>query len=527
MRSTQLHEVWQESWLRTVTPQGMAQADVAAIVETVVNQVNDTTSRSGLSADEIDAITLSVAEKMAGTGTPQGLAQSDVPAIVETVVIQMADTMSRSGLSADEIEAIAISVVDKLAEAVMPQGMAQSDVLAMVETVVNQMADTMSRSGLSADEIDAIAQRLAEELAGAFAPQGLTQADVEERARELAKEMVKEMVVEVPNAGLSSSRLERIRDRGRVVCAGRNDFPGFGYLDDFGKNIGFDIDLCRSLAAAVLGDPDAMEILLITAAERGPVIQSDQVDVLIRNVTWTTSRDAYWGNYAPTMFYDGQGFLSNNDFGVSSAYELVDAKVCVVQGTVVELDLADFSTGNNLNIEVVSFENTDTAVTAYENGLCDAYTNHVSHLAAIRSEMAFPMAHTILPETISEEPLGPIVPHGDEQWFDIVKTVMGILIYAEAYDISSSSVPSVYTGNFKIDRLLGLDGAFGQGKLGLSKTVAQDVINAVGNYGEIYDRHFGKQGLDIPRENSRNALWPSAPCRDCPKGGQIYAAPLR
>ena len=501
--------------------------DSVATPETVADEKADMTLQGGLSADEIDAIARGVAEELAGTVIPQGLAQTDMVAIVETVVSQVNDTTSPSGLSADEIEAIARNIAEELAEKFTPQGLAQTDVAAIVETVVIKVNDTTSRSGLSADEIHAVARSISERLTEKVRPQGFTQADVEERARELAAEMVKELVAESPNAGLSVSRLERIRDRGRVVCAGRNDLPGFGYLDGSGKNIGFDVDLCRALAAAVLEDPDAIEVRLIPAAERGAVLQSDEVDVLIRHVAWTTYRDAHWGNYAPTMFYDGLGFMVNNDLGVSSAYELVGVRVCVIEGTYLEPYFTDFSAKSNLNIEAVAVEDADAAVVAYENGLCDAYTNLISTLAVIRSGLAFPMAHRILPETISEEPLGPVVPHGDEQWFDIVKAVMGILIYAEAYGVNSSNVSGSFSGDRRVERLLGLADDFGQGKLGLNKAFAQDVIKAVGNYGEIYDRHFGKQGLDIPRENTRNALWSSAPCRDCPKGGQIYAPPLR
>ena len=326
---------------------------------------------------------------------------------------------------------------------------------------------------------------------------------------------------------LAGNRLQQVKDRGKVICASRNDVPGYGHLDASGNNVGFDIDLCRALATAVLGDPNAIEIRLITAAERGPTIQSGEVDMLVRTVTWTSSRDSQWGNYAQTMFYDGQGFLVNKNLGVSSAYELDGASVCVTQGTTTELNLADFASQNNLDITAVTFEDTDAVVAAYESGQCDAFTNDRSQLAALGSAMSDPNAHTILPETISEEPLGPVVPHGDDQWFDIVKTVMGILIYAEAYGVESGSVPSAVTGDTKVDRLMGLEGSFGQESLGLSQTAAQDVIKAVGNYGEIYDRNLGPSGINLPRENGRNALWADAPCMDCPKGGQIYAAPLR
>ena len=325
----------------------------------------------------------------------------------------------------------------------------------------------------------------------------------------------------------AGSRLQAVKDRGKLICASRNDVPGYGHLDDVGNNVGFDIDLCRAVAAAVLGDANAFEIRLITAAERGPTVQSGEVDLLVRTVTWTTSRDAQWGNYTQTMFYDGQGFMVQKDLGISSSLELRDATVCVTQGTTTELNLQDFSNQNNLNIAALTFEDTDAVVAAYQSQQCDAFTNDRSQLAAISSAFEDRDAHVILPETISEEPLGPVVPHGDEQWFDIVKTVMAILIYAESYSVTSDTVPTETTGNTKVDRLFGLEGSFGQETLGLSQTVAQDVIRGVGNYGEIYERNLGPGGIDLPREGGRNALWADAVCLDCPKGGQIYSAPLR
>ena len=326
----------------------------------------------------------------------------------------------------------------------------------------------------------------------------------------------------------TGERLQEVKSRDKVICASRNDVPGYGYLDASGNNAGFDIDLCRALAAAVLGDPNKIEIRLITAAERGPTIQSGEVDMLVRTVTWTTSRDSQWGNYAQTMFYDGQGFLVRKDLGISSALELQGASVCVTQGTTTELNLQDFSNQNGLNIEPLTFEDTDAAVAAYEAGQCDAFTVDRSQLAVLRTALADQDAHTVLPETISEEPFGPVVPHGDDQWFDIVKTVMGILIYAEAYGVTSSNVPTSVTGDTKVDRLFGLVGSYGQESLGISNTAAQDVIGAVGNYGEIYARNLGPNGINLPRsDGDRNALWSAAPCEDCPKGGQIYSAPLR
>ena len=330
-----------------------------------------------------------------------------------------------------------------------------------------------------------------------------------------------------PAQQAQGDRLERVKERGKVICASRNDVPGYGSLDASGNNVGFDIDLCRAVAAAVLGDANAIEIRLITAAERGPTIQSGEVDMLVRTVTWTTSRDALWGNYAQTMFYDGQGFMVKKSLGLKSALELTGATVCVTQGTTTELNLQDFSNQNNLNITPLTFEDTDAVSAAYQAEQCDAFTNDRSQLAAISSGFENKADHTILPETISEEPLGPVVPHGDDQWFDIIKTVMSILIYAEAYEVTSANVPAAATGDTKVDRLFGLEGAFGQEALGISNTAAQTIISSVGNYGEIYDRNLGPGGINLPRENGRNALWADAPCQACPKGGQIYAAPLR
>ena len=324
--------------------------------------------------------------------------------------------------------------------------------------------------------------------------------------------------------GDGDSRLAKVRARGSLICAGNNANPGFGFLHD-GNNVGFDVDLCRAVAAAVFGDPDAMEFRPVSAPEMGVTIQSGEVDLMARTITVTTTREAQWGNFAPTMFYDGQGFMVRKDAGLTGAMELADASVCVTQGTTTELNLQDFSTKNNLDIRAVTFEKFDVAAEAYRNRQCDAFTTDHSGLYAYRSGFADRDDHIILPEAISEEPLAPVVPHGDEQWYDIVKTVMAILIYAEAHGITSQNVPTAPTGDPAVDRIFGLQGSFGQADLGLKATVAQDVIRGVGNYAEIYDRYLAPLGM--PRAGGRNALWHAAPCTDCPKGGQLYASPFR
>ena len=338
-------------------------------------------------------------------------------------------------------------------------------------------------------------------------------------------EVIREVEVKIPSETEEASRVDRIKERGNLVCASNNSVAGFGFQDADGNTKGFDIDLCRAIAVAVLGDADAVEYRPTIASERGPALQSGEVDVMSRNTTWTSSRDINWGDFAPTMFYDGQGFMVPASLNLSGMMDLASAKVCVAQGTTTELNLQDFSNQNNLELDVVTFPDNVSAREAYAQGQCDAYTTDRSGLVSTRVGFDNPDDHVILAGTISEEPLGPVVPHGDDQWYDIVKTVMAIIIYAEAYEITSANIPTAASGDTPVDRLLGLEGSYGQEELGLSVTVAQDVIRAVGNYGEIYDRHLTPLGLT--REGSRNALWASAPCDDCPKGGQIYAAPLR
>ncbi len=323
----------------------------------------------------------------------------------------------------------------------------------------------------------------------------------------------------------TGSRLAAVQERGRVVCANNDSLAGFGYLDDAGNTTGFDVDLCRAVAAAVLGNANAVEFRPTTAAERGPSMQSGEIDMMSRNTTWTSSRDTTWGDFAQTMFYDGQGFIVRKSDNIRSAYELKGASVCVLKGTTTELNLQDFDTQNDMNFTIVPFEDNTSANEAYLAGQCDSLTTDQSGLVANASGFPDPSAHVILPETISEEPLGTVVPHGDDQWYDIVKSVMAMLIYAEAFGINSGNVPSAETGDTGIDRMFGLSGSYGQEAMGLKETAAQDVIRQVGNYGQIFDRHLSPLGL--VRDGSRNALWNDAPCSNCPKGGQIYSAPLR
>lgn len=314
--------------------------------------------------------------------------------------------------------------------------------------------------------------------------------------------------------------VQRVKDRGKVICGGRTDLPGFGYLDENGRNLGFDVDQCRAVAAALLGDPEAIEIVPISAAERGPALQTGEIDLLVRNATWTTTRDAQWGNFTWVMFYDGQGFMVPADSGIDTIEQLDGATICVTSGTTTELNLADAFRQRNLNFTPVTFEDLPSVYGAYEEGRCDAVTSDKSQLAGTRSGFANPAGHKILDITISKEPLTPAVPSGDDQWFDIVKTTMWGLINAEELNVTQANVDEMKASdNVTIKRMLGVEGDWGQADLGLAPDAMAQAIKAVGNYGEIYDRYMGPNGLSFTLDRGLNNLWT--------EGGLIYGIPLR
>ncbi len=314
--------------------------------------------------------------------------------------------------------------------------------------------------------------------------------------------------------------LDAVKARGKVVCGVHNSLPGFGYLDADGKSAGFDIDLCRAVAAAVFGDPGAVEFVPISAAERGPALQTREVDLVARNMTWTSSREAQWGTFTHVMFYDGQGMLVKADSGFTTLEDLSGATICVTTGTTTEQNLADAFRELGLEFTAVTFEDTAAVYGAYEDGRCDAATSDKSQLAAVRSGFANPDDHVIMDVTMSKEPLTPAVPAGDDKWADVVKTVMWTLINAEELGVTSQNVEEmVNSENVVIKRMLGGEGSFGQEDLGLDLDFAVDVLKAVGNYGEIYDRYMGPGGASFTLDRGLNQLWTN--------GGLIYAPPLR
>ena len=329
-------------------------------------------------------------------------------------------------------------------------------------------------------------------------------------------------VVAAPAPGYGEI-LVRVQERGRVVCAGRTDLLGFGYLDDDGRNIGFDIDLCRAVAAAVLGDPEAIEIVPVTAAERGPVIQTGEVDILSRNVTWTSSRDSQWGNFTITMFYDGQGYMVRADSGIQTQDDMNGASVCVTSGTTTEKNLAADFRERGLDFEAVIFEDTSSVYNAFFEGRCDVTTSDRSQLAAIRAGADVPDDYVILPMIISKEPLTPVVPHGDDQWFDIVKLVMYTLINAEnpSYGpITQATVDDILASdNIKGKTVLGVEGDWGYSSLGLDADALANALRAVGNYGEVYNRYMGPEGIAFTLPRGANEHWTN--------GGLIYAPPIK
>ena len=332
-----------------------------------------------------------------------------------------------------------------------------------------------------------------------------------------------EVQVQVPvEFRMESERLAAVMARGRLICGVNTSVPGFGYLDADGQNVGFDIDFCRALAAAIFGDPTAVDFRAVTAAERFTALQTNEIDVLIRNTTWTFSRDVELGtDFGPTTFYDGQGMMVRRDSGFTSLADMDGATICVLAGTTTELNLADTFNALGLDYDALVLDTGDATSAAYDAGRCDGLTSDRSQLAGLRTGLANPADHVILLEVMSKEPLGPVWAHGDQQWGDVVTWVVNALIIAEEKGITQANVEATAASDPQdpeVRRLLGIEGEFGT-ILGLEPDFVIDVILAVGNYGEIYERHLGPAGTDIPRAGTLNALWSD--------GGLIYAPPWR
>jgi general L-amino acid transport system substrate-binding protein len=319
--------------------------------------------------------------------------------------------------------------------------------------------------------------------------------------------------------------LDDVKARGKLLCGVTTGLAGFGAPNDKGEWAGLDIDLCKGIAASVFGDASKVEYKPLSAEQRFTALQSGEVDVLARNSTWTLNRDtALKLDFVTVNYYDGQGFMVHKDLGVKSALELKGATVCVQEGTSTEKNLGDYDKQNSLGIQPVKFKENDQARSAYDEGRCDAYTTDASGLAGERTALKDPASNVILPEIISKEPLGPVVRHGDNAWGDIVRWTHYVTLVAEEKGITQANLAEVVAANGadnaaadpETQRMLGITGTLGEG-MGLTNTWAQDVIKAVGNYGEIFDRNIGPK-TNIGLERGLNALWN--------KGGLQYAPPF-
>lgn len=328
------------------------------------------------------------------------------------------------------------------------------------------------------------------------------------------------------SAGLGAAQdgsiVERIRERGELICGVNSVLPGFGTQNDVGEFEGFDVDICRAVAAAILGDANAIAFRPLAAAERPTALASGEIDMLSRNTTWTLSRDTEWGaTFGPTTFYDGQGIMVKVDFGVSTIEELGEESItmCATAGTTTELNITDKANALGADWELNTFPDFDAIMDAYEAGACDAFTSDISSLVSRKATSADPAAHQILPGAISKEPLGPVSPQNDANFADIIRWVVWGLLTAEEFGIDSMNIGDYMDSeDAGIGRLLGLGDNVAGDYLGIPDDFMATVITQLGNYGEIFDRNLGPDTI-FGLERGFNALWTD--------GGLMYAAPFR
>ena len=327
--------------------------------------------------------------------------------------------------------------------------------------------------------------------------------------------------IQVAQAPGFGETLAAVQSRGNLICGVNGQLPGFSFLDPEGNYSGFDVDFCRALAAAIFGDPSKVEFRPTTTQERFTVLQTGEIDVLARNTTWTVVRDTELGlNFAATTFYDGQGIMVTADSGFTSLEDLEGGTICVQKGTTTELNLADAMSTAGVTYTPAVFDDVNATYGAYAEGRCDAATSDKSQLVSVaKGLLPDPDNHVVMDLTLSKEPLGPVVRHGDDQWFDIVKWVIFATFAGEEYGISTENAEEILntTENPEFRRLLGVEGDLGL-KLGLTNDFAFNVLNSVGNYGEIYERNLGEgTPTFIPR--GLNSLYT--------EGGLLYSPPFR
>lgn len=321
-------------------------------------------------------------------------------------------------------------------------------------------------------------------------------------------------------AASAAATLDTVRQRDALVCGVSQGLAGFSNPDAQGRWTGIDTDICRAVAAAVLGDATKVRFVPLSSKESFTALQSGAVDLLTRNTTWTQTRDTALGlHFVATIFYDGQGFMVRRGIGVESAEQLDGATICVNAGTTTELNLADYFRTRRMHYTPVVFEKSDEVLAAYQAGRCDAYTTDQSGLYAQRLKLRDRDAHTILPDIISKEPLGPVVRQGDDGWFNIVRWTVFALINAEELGVGQANADELRASSTdpRVRRLLGTEGRAGA-NMGLDAEWALHAIRQVGNYGELFDRHLGK-GSPLMIDRAMNRMWN--------KGGLLYAPPIR
>jgi general L-amino acid transport system substrate-binding protein len=313
--------------------------------------------------------------------------------------------------------------------------------------------------------------------------------------------------------------LATVKSRGFLICGVTAGLAGFAIPDAQGRWTGLDVDYCRAIAAAIFDDPDKVKFVPLQSKDRFVTLQSGEIDVLICTSTWTMTRDTLFGlNFAGINYFGGEGFMVRKSLGIETALKLEGASVCTEQGTTTEQNVADFFRRNRLRYELVSFATGNETLDAYASGRCDAYASDRAGLAIQRLKLTTPAEHVVLPETISNEPLGPAVRHGDDQWFDLVKWTLNAMLNAEELGVTKANAEAMRASrNPEIMRLLGVEGALGEG-LGLDRDWAYRIVRHIGNYGESFERNLG-QGSPLQLARGRNALWT--------KGGLHYPPPLR
>ncbi len=322
-------------------------------------------------------------------------------------------------------------------------------------------------------------------------------------------------------AAASAATLDDVKARGHLNCGVTTGLTGFAAPDANGVWEGFDVDVCRAVAAAIFGDKNAVEFVPTTGETRFTALSSGEIDLLARNTTWTLSRDTDLKfDFIGVNYYDGQGFIVPKSLGVTSAKDLDGATVCVQTGTTTELNLADFFRANNIKYSPVPIQTNAEGQQQYLAGACDTYTTDASGLAATRATFETPEDHVLLPEIISKEPLGPLVRHGDNEWGDIAMWTLNALIAAEELGITSANIGEMSaapTNNPEVNRILGTEGDLGA-MMKLDKNWAVNAITAGGNYGEIFERNIG-ENTPIGLARGLNAQWTD--------GGLLYSPPFR